>query len=276
MTAVYASTSPDWFHFLSARGANQAAFWRPTPRRPGRITPGEPWFFKEWGAPYLLGFGRFVAYENTTPRQLFETHGDTCGSASLDALLAALRQVRAGFQADDAIGNVVLSDFTAFDAPVAVADVGLADLSVPFAYVPPGSPTLDLVGVAPAAVMPLDAAEQEAAAHLPPARREYLRELTVRNRQHVVTLKRLYEGRCQISGRVVLEGIAGDLTEAHHIQWLTRDGIDDPSNMVVVSPEFHAAIHAADATFDWTTLSFTVNGRVFPLQLNRHLVRRPT
>ncbi|WP_323572084.1 MULTISPECIES: hypothetical protein [unclassified Rhizobium] len=71
-----------------------------------------------------------------------------------------------------------------------------------------------------------------------------------------------------------MDGIAGDLTEAHHIHWLTRGGLDVEANMIIVSPTFHAAIHAVDADFDWTTLTFIVSGKRFPLMLNKHLKRQ--
>lgn len=119
------------------------------------------------------------------------------------------------------------------------------------------------------AVFPTSAEEDLEA--LPPERREYVRELAVRNRRHVADLKALYGGRCQITGELVLGGLAGDLTEVHHIDWLTRGGADAKSNMVVLAPDFHAAIHAAETTFDWTNLAFQINGEWFPLRLNRHL-----
>jgi predicted HNH restriction endonuclease len=105
----------------------------------------------------------------------------------------------------------------------------------------------------------------------PPERREYLRELVVRNRRHVADLKALYQGVCQVSGRQVLEGLAGDITEVHHIEWLTRGGSDAMSNMVVLAPDIHAAIHTADAVFDWRELAFVINGKRLPLVVNRHL-----
>lgn len=118
-------------------------------------------------------------------------------------------------------------------------------------------------------------AEEDLAA-LPPERREYVRELAVRNRRHVSDLKALYGGRCQITGELVLDGLAGDLTEVHHIEWLTRGGVDAKSNMVVLGPNFHAAIHSADATFDWKNLTFQIAGKRFPLRLNKHLTARKT
>ena len=110
---------------------------------------------------------------------------------------------------------------------------------------------------------------------LPPERREYLREVAVRNRKNVLELKKLYGGFCQLSGRRAFGGEAGDITEAHHIKWLTHDGPDTKANMVILSPDAHAAIHATNALFDWADLSFVVAGRRVPLALNEHLRRKP-
>ena len=104
-----------------------------------------------------------------------------------------------------------------------------------------------------------------------PARREYRREMMVRNRGLVNDLKRRYGGVCQISGDKPLHGLAGDITEAHHIQWLTRGGRDKQSNMVLLSPDWHAAVHAAETEFDWSALAFVINGERFPLRVNHHL-----
>lgn len=111
----------------------------------------------------------------------------------------------------------------------------------------------------------------------PPERREYVRELFVRNRRHVVELKALYGGVCQITGKSVYDGIAGDLTEAHHIKWLTRGGEDAPPNLIIVSPDMHAAIHACDGWLDWEGMQpvFVLRGRRLRLVVNKHLVPPP-
>jgi hypothetical protein len=51
--------------------------------------------------------------------------------------------------------------------------------------------------------------------------------------------------------------------------------LDVKDNMLVLAPDNHAAIHATDAAFDWSGLSFAVNGRRLPLVLNEYLTRRP-
>jgi len=108
----------------------------------------------------------------------------------------------------------------------------------------------------------------------PPATREYLAEVRVRDSAQARELKALYGDRCQLTGKRPLGGAAGDITEAHHIEWLSRDGLDVPENMVVLSPDWHRAIHAANAEFDWRDLAFVIEGKRHKLRLNKHLKRR--
>jgi hypothetical protein len=106
---------------------------------------------------------------------------------------------------------------------------------------------------------------------LPARTREYLREIRLRNQRNVRDLRTLYGGRCQISGARPLNGVAGDITEVHHIHWLTRGGADSKENMVVLAPDMHAAIHASDAKFNWRQLAFSIAGKQFPIKLSKHL-----
>jgi len=102
-----------------------------------------------------------------------------------------------------------------------------------------------------------------------------LRQSYDRNRQLVQQLHDIYSGRCQITGHdsPLLYGIP--TAETHHIVYRSRGSNDVIENMVLLSPNLHRAIHAAEAHFDYNTLSFTfLNGRVEPLVLNKHLQRR--
>lgn len=114
-------------------------------------------------------------------------------------------------------------------------------------------------------------ADEEGASDEPPEKREYRRELALRNRRQVQELKTLYGGKCQVSGEKPVGGLAGDITEAHHIHWLTRGGADRKENMVVLSPDMHRAVHALDAEFDWADLCFVAGDRRLLLKLNLHL-----
>ena len=102
-----------------------------------------------------------------------------------------------------------------------------------------------------------------------------LRQSYDRNRQLVQDLHHIYSGRCQVTGHdsPLLYGVL--TAEAHHIIYRSRGGNDVIENMVLLSPNLHRAIHAAEAHFDYNTLSFMFsNGRVEPLILNKHLQRR--
>jgi hypothetical protein len=96
-----------------------------------------------------------------------------------------------------------------------------------------------------------------------------------RNRQLATELNRIYSGRCQVTGHdsPVVYGVP--TAEAHHIVYRSRGGEDSLENLVLVCPNVHRAIHAADAKFDYGKLSFLFgNGRVEPLVINRHIKTR--
>jgi len=88
-------------------------------------------------------------------------------------------------------------------------------------------------------------------------RRHYLYAAAKRrSREHVEKLREIYGGRCQVTGWDPRTNFGLDLCEAHHIRWLSRGGDDELSNMILISPNIHRAIHRADAPFDWSTLTF--------------------
>jgi hypothetical protein len=147
VTSVYASTSGSWFEHLKNlyTTPDQVAFWRPSNVQARRIQQGELWFFKEWGKPQILGFGRFVRYEETTPQQLWKYFEEAAGAGSENDLLEKIISARRKATDKDAIiGNVVLTNFTPFHEPISLTSIGLADLSVPFRYVPANSAALTL------------------------------------------------------------------------------------------------------------------------------------
>ncbi len=105
--------------------------------------------------------------------------------------------------------------------------------------------------------------------------KQRLRQSQERNRQLVQGLYKLYDGRCQVTGHdsPLLYGVP--TAEAHHIVYRARGGEDVLENLVLLSPNLHRAIHAAEGHFDYNTLSFIFsNGRVEPLVLNKHLSKR--
>ncbi len=84
-------------------------------------------------------------------------------------------------------------------------------------------------------------------------------EIFKRTQRIIRKLKKRYKGLCQISGeRIASSRIFDvDVTEAHHIQYLSKDGADDdPSNIIVLSPEWHRLIHKEDPIFDRINFEF--------------------
>lgn len=82
----------------------------------------------------------------------------------------------------------------------------------------------------------------------------------------------LYNGQCQMGdfNPRLLYGV--DITDSHHIQYIGRGGADDLSNMILLCPNHHRAIHATNAVFDYSDLCFVFGPRHRqPVVLNDHL-----
>jgi hypothetical protein len=104
-----------------------------------------------------------------------------------------------------------------------------------------------------------------------PQKRERLIEVYDRDQTLAKELKRLYGGECQICGSAPFNGVFGDVSEAHHIQWLSRGGQNTLDNVILLCPNHHAAIHSADPEFDRDKLEFQFGSKAVPVRLNRHL-----
>lgn len=98
-------------------------------------------------------------------------------------------------------------------------------------------------------------------------------EATIRvyNPRILSQLKRLYKGCCQICGNRPL-GITENICEAHHIDPFSNSHNNDASNIIILCPNHHRAIHKLKPVFDSDKLVFTYHdGREESLQLNLHL-----
>ena len=98
-----------------------------------------------------------------------------------------------------------------------------------------------------------------------------------RNKRAVKDLKKLYKGRCQISGYDLTfkKKNGGYYSEAHHLIPLGEEGSDSPFNIVVVSPLIHRMLHYADVSNidlskikDDDTLDISINGVTRTLSWN--------
>jgi 5-methylcytosine-specific restriction protein A len=88
-------------------------------------------------------------------------------------------------------------------------------------------------------------------------RRRYLMAAAVRrDRDLVEQLRDLYRGECQICGWAPRSRYGAEICEAHHVRWLSRGGEDALTNLVLVCPNHHRAIHRCDAPFDFGDNAF--------------------
>lgn len=102
-------------------------------------------------------------------------------------------------------------------------------------------------------------------------RRRYLAAAApARDREIVEGLRDLYDGECQICRWAPRRSYGTELCEAHHVRWLSRGGADDRSNVVLVCPNHHRAIHRCDAPFDFVAQGFVFVDRIEALALHRH------
>ncbi|MFT5685508.1 MAG: 5-methylcytosine-specific restriction protein A, partial [Myxococcota bacterium] len=107
---------------------------------------------------------------------------------------------------------------------------------------------------------------------IPPRRRATLQAAYSRSRVHVLALRQRYAGRCQVCGWRAPADF--EVCEGHHVHWLSRGGQDDTKNMVLLCPNHHRLVHAADAPLDFsvpTPRFLFSNLPNAPLQLNSHL-----
>jgi hypothetical protein len=88
-------------------------------------------------------------------------------------------------------------------------------------------------------------------------RRRYLMTVVPRrDRDLVDELRDLYAGECQICRWAPRRSYGTELCEAHHVRWLSRGGNDALTNLVLVCPNHHRAIHRCDSPFDFSSNAF--------------------
>ncbi|HEX6270558.1 MAG TPA: HNH endonuclease [Anaerolineales bacterium] len=102
-------------------------------------------------------------------------------------------------------------------------------------------------------------------------RRTYLfKQAPTRNQSLVAKLQEIYSGRCQICQWNPKNDYGTELCHGHHIHWISRGGLDEIQNMVLVCPNHHAAIHKLDAPLDYDDLSFDFGTHRESLSLRNH------
>lgn len=105
------------------------------------------------------------------------------------------------------------------------------------------------------------------------SRRNYLfQQIPKRNRQLVKELQEKYQGKCQVCLWSPTVKYLEYLCQGHHIQWLSRGGIDSLDNLVLLCPNHHIAIHGCDAVLDFGEMAFDFGSHKEQLKLNYHLL----
>ena len=103
-------------------------------------------------------------------------------------------------------------------------------------------------------------------------RKQYLyTQAPTRNHLLVHELQDLYNGQCHICLWNPRQDYGNSLCQGHHIHWLSRGGDDELTNMVLLCPNHHSAIHKIDAPLDFHDMAFDFGIRRESLQLNFHL-----
>jgi predicted restriction endonuclease len=92
------------------------------------------------------------------------------------------------------------------------------------------------------------------------------------DRSIILTLKRFYDYRDEISGEKIGEQYGDSVVEAHHIDYFTKSQNNDSTNIIIISPNYHRIIHKNNPRFNRKKFQFEFeNGEALKLKLYEHL-----
>ena len=92
------------------------------------------------------------------------------------------------------------------------------------------------------------------------------------DRSIILTLKKFYDYRDEISGEKIGDEYGESVVEAHHIDYFTHSQNNDSTNIIIISPNYHRIIHKNDPHFNRRKYQFEFeNGEVLKLKLYEHL-----
>ena len=92
------------------------------------------------------------------------------------------------------------------------------------------------------------------------------------DRSIILTLKKFYDYRDEISGKKIGNEYGDSVVEAHHIDYFTRSQNSDSTNIIIISPNYHRIIHKNNPRFNRRKFQFEFeNGEVLRLKLYEHL-----
>ena len=92
------------------------------------------------------------------------------------------------------------------------------------------------------------------------------------DRSIILTLKKFYDYRDEISGEKIGDEYGESVVEAHHIDYFTISQNNDSTNIIIISPNYHRIIHKNNPRFNRKKFQFEFeNGEVLRLKLYEHL-----
>ena len=95
------------------------------------------------------------------------------------------------------------------------------------------------------------------------------------DRSIILTLKKFYDYRDEISGEKIGDEYGESVVEAHHIEYFTKSQNNDSTNIIIISPNYHRIIHRNNPFFNRKKFQFEfANGEVLKLLLYDHLMMR--
>ena len=93
------------------------------------------------------------------------------------------------------------------------------------------------------------------------------------DRSIILTLKRFYDYRDEISGEKIGDEYGDSVVEAHHIDYFTRSQNNDSTNIIIINPNYHQIIHKNNLRLNRKKFQFEFeNGEVLRLKLYEHLM----
>ena len=97
------------------------------------------------------------------------------------------------------------------------------------------------------------------------------------DRSIILSLKKFYNYRDQITGEKIGSAYGDSVVEAHHIDYFTHSQNNDSTNIIIISPNYHRIIHKNNPIFDRKNFQFKFqNGEVLKLKLFDHLLANRT
>jgi hypothetical protein len=86
------------------------------------------------------------------------------------------------------------------------------------------------------------------------------------------SLKRLYDNRCQVCGKIIGEKYSATVIHSHHIEPFSLTLNNNPENIMIICPNHHGIVHIAKPIFNRLSTCFNYpNGYTEKLRLNLHL-----